>query len=145
NREAWGLTSQHLIEDETQAVDVGSSIQLPLGCRLLRTHVFECAERHAAISLPGIRRRQRDPEIAHDRVTTLKEDVFRLDIAVHDSFSVGIIQRLANFTRDTERICDWQLMFALEPLSERLRLDIWHDVIDKPATFTGVKKLEDVR
>ena len=79
------LAGEHLVEHAGQAVEVAPPIEVRLAGGLLRAHVRRRADRHArsasALAAGGADR-LRDPEVGHDGVAALEQDVLRLDVAV---------------------------------------------------------------
>ena len=88
---------------------------------------------------------KRDPEIRNDRVRTLQQDVFWLDVAVNDAGSVCCTQRIGDFACDRDSVTDRQLSFPLEPCTERFTRDVWHDVVKQSVGIAGVEEWQDVR
>jgi hypothetical protein len=48
----------------------------------------------------------------------VKENVFRLDVAMNDVMTMRITQRASHFVRDAERIVDWKLPLAIQPRAQ---------------------------
>src|SRR5438309_9997508 len=79
------LSTEHLVHHTREAVEVTPTIEVPAPRSLLGAHVGRCSH-----GKPGLRQAvaargadgPSDPEVAHDRVACLKQDVLRLDIAV---------------------------------------------------------------
>src|SRR5690349_24942740 len=83
--ERW-LPGQHLVEHARQAVHVAPSVER-VPDRLLGAHVRGRSYRDPGVGKPwptGGRDRARDPEVAHNSVAGLEEDVLGLDVAVHN-------------------------------------------------------------
>ena len=96
------LPRQHLEQHAPQTVKVAAAVKWS-SARLLRTHVRRRPEHNPRIGnlLPrGSRHGSSDPEIAHDRVPRLEEDVLRLDIAVNHTVGVGIPQCASHLAGD---------------------------------------------
>jgi hypothetical protein len=47
--------------------------------------------------------------------------------------------------RDLERVLEWKLPFARQPVAERLPLDEWHDEEEEPVRVARVVERQDVR
>jgi hypothetical protein len=58
---------------------------------------------------------------------------------------VGVTQRVGHLTRNLQGVGDGQLPLAVEPLAQRLALDIRHDVVDQAVHLVGVVERQDVR
>ena len=48
----------------------------------------------------------------------MQQDVFRLDVAVHDPLPMGIVQRVGYFTRDPQCVVHWKLLLAVQAIAE---------------------------
>ncbi len=94
---------QHLVDHARQAVDIGALVQLGDPHRLLRAHVARRADRH-----PGARQRlpiegadrPGDTEVGHDGVPVRQQDVLRLDVTMHDTLSMRVIEGRRDLPRD---------------------------------------------
>ena len=62
--------------------------------------------------LARFRERAGDPEVRHHRAPLREENVFRLDIPVHDPVAVGVAQGLGDVAGNPQRILDRQLFLA---------------------------------
>ena len=47
--------------------------------------------------------------------------------------------------RDLDGIVDGQLFLTLHAITQRLAIDIGHDVVEEPVRFTGIEEWNDVR
>ena len=139
---------QHFVDDATEGVDVGPVVQVAGSRRLLRTHVGGRPgrrDRARRVHVEGAGAdRARDAEVGHDRLPILKQDVLGLDVAVHHALPVGIVERSGDFTQHGERARNWQRSFPLQPLAERLALDVGHHVIEQVAGRARVVQRQDV-
>ena len=86
-----------------------------------------------------------DAEVGDERRAIVQQDVLRLDVAMHDAVTVGVVECRKHFARDADRVVNGKLCFALEALTQRLASDERHHVIEIPARFSGVVQGEDVR
>ena len=50
------------------------------------------------------RDRERDPEVRHDRVPVVEQDVRRLDVPVHHAVTVGVVQGVRHGGRDAHAL-----------------------------------------
>ncbi len=57
---------------------------------------------------------------------------------MHHPVLVGVAERLGCFPRDPERVVERKLRLALEPVPERLALDVGHGEPQLPRGFAGV-------
>jgi hypothetical protein len=58
-----------------------------------------------------------DSEVSNNGVPLSQEDVFRFDVAMHQSPAVGVSERLRDLVRDTDRVVDGKLPFAPEEIT----------------------------
>ena len=113
------LPGQHLVEHAAQGVDVGACRQVAFRRRLLRRHVVRRAERQPRLRHPpstGRAHREGDPEVGHDRIAIVQQDVGRLDVPVDDVVPMRVVQRFGHATRNPHRLVDAELLLTLDPL-----------------------------
>ena len=87
----------------------------------------------------------RDPKVRDYRGTALQQDVLGLDVAVYDAVAVRVGERARHFGRDPHCLVNRELLFPLQPVAQRLALDVWHDVIEEAVDGTGVVQRQDMR
>ena len=78
------------------------------------------AEAHAGLGHAGaarLRDGERDPEVCHQRLPGLEQDVFGLDVAVHHTVAVRVFQRGGDGARQRHRIIHALLLLAVEPVA----------------------------
>jgi len=78
-------------------------------------------------------------------VAALQENIFRLDVSVHDAAPVGIIEGVGYVARDADGIVDRERPLACEPVAERLPVHEGHREVEEPVRLAGVVKRDDVR
>ena len=121
------MPREHLVQDATERVDIGARVQRALPARLFGTHVGRRPHRHPRVrQLLVTPERSGDPEVGQQRVTVAEEDVLGLHVPVNHPVAMGAIQCLGRSAGDTQRILDRQLLVALEPIAQRLALDVGH-------------------
>ncbi len=59
--------------------------------------------------------------------------------------TVRIGERICDLAGDLHRVLDGQLLLAVEPIPERLTLDVGHDVVEETVGLPAVMQPEDVR
>src|SRR5207248_869327 len=69
----------------------------------------------------------------------------RHDFAVNDALGVGERERVGGVAGDLESRFERQPSLALQPMSERLSLDVGHDIVEQPVDFAGREDRDDVR
>jgi hypothetical protein len=142
------LAREHLVEHAGEAVGIASPVNLSLACRLLRAHVSRGAEREPGLgeSLPtGRVDGLGNPEIRHDRLLTLEQDVLGLDIAMDNPMSVGIPKRCRDISGDPQGSPHWQLLLPHETLAKGVAVDKGHRVPELARALSRIEDRQDVR
>jgi hypothetical protein len=75
----------------------------------------------------------------------LQQNVLRLDIAMDHVLSVRIVECRGDLLGKMERIIDWELLLAVQPLAQRLAGDERHDIVEEPVGLARVEQWKDVR
>src|SRR2546426_1153757 len=128
-------------------IEIAAAIQLLDPPRLLRAHVPRGAHRDArARYAPSARHPDRpgDTEVAHHRMTGLKQDVLRLDVAMHDVATMGVAQGVRHLAGDVQRVLERELALADQAPAQRLSFHIRHHVVQQTVGFPGVMQWQDV-
>src|SRR3989449_3688920 len=115
--------------------------------RSLRTHVRGRPEEYAGLRhglIPGGLNRARDAKIGNDRVPSRGEDIPGFDVAVDHAVLVGVLQGVSHLAGYDQRLLNRQPMLPVEPVAQRLALDVRHGVVEKPGCFSRVEKRQDV-
>jgi len=86
----------------------------------------------------------RDPEVAHDGLPGFEQDVLRLDIPVHHAAAVRVAQRGGHFAGDPQCVLERQLLLACQSLTQRLALDVRHDVVQEASGLARIVERQDV-
>jgi len=68
------------------------------------------------------------PKSATLSAVFVEENVLRLDVAVDDPVAVSVVQSVAHFAGDPDRLGDRELLDPFEPVAEGLSVDEWHHV-----------------
>ena len=92
--------------------------------------------------------RARDPEIRHDRVPLIQQDVLRLDVPVNHCLAMRVLERDPSTSTDDPQLRRRRqaALLAIEPVAQRLSLDVRHHVdTASPFTLARVEQREDVR
>ncbi len=142
------LARQHLVEDAPKAVDVGPAIEIAIRHALFGAHVVRSAERDAGLRQLLLARggcRPGDPEIHHQGMPVIDQDVLGLDVAVYDALLVRVLERIGCFGREEHGIVDAEWSRAVEARAQRLAGDERHDVVQLPVEFPGVVQRQDPR
>ena len=135
------LAGQHLVQDAPQAVDIGPAVEIAVRHALLGAHVVWRAERDARLRQLFLARRGRrpgDPEIHHQCMPVIDQDVLGLDVAVHDALLVRILERVGRLGGEQHRVIDAERPRSVEARPQRLAPDERHDVVQLPVVFPGV-------
>ena len=136
------ISCKHLVEHAREAVDVAASVDFPVACRLLRTHVLRRAKRQPALRYAratGVADRESDSEIRDDRLAGAEQNVLGLEVAMYHSVAMRVVERAGAGSRDANGLLDGKLLLALESMANRFALDVRHDVIEPPVRLAGVK------
>ena len=130
-------------QDAAQRVDVAGWANLPVPGRLLGAHVHGRTDQHAGAGkafLVSGRRSQRDPEVGHNGLAVVKQDVGGLDVPVDDAATVSVVQGTSHQGCKSHCFVYWQPSFAVEPFSETLALHVRHHVEHLRARLTRIEK-----
>ncbi len=65
----------------------------------------------------------------------MQQNVFRLDVAVDHAVAMGVVERPGDLGRDTDSFFDGELVLACQAVTQRLSLDVRHDVVDEAVGF----------
>jgi hypothetical protein len=106
------------------------------------------AERHAGLGHPvaaRLARGQRDAEVGHERPAVVEQDVLGLDVPVDHAVPVGVVERRGHLARDADGLVHRKLLLAVQPVAERLALDVRHDVEQERVGLARVEQRQDVR
>ncbi len=134
------------VEDHTERVDVrGGGRGLPE--RLLRRDVRRGAEKCARLGeRPFPRRHACEPEVGEFRPALLVEEhVCRLEIAMHDTASVGVREACGDARGDVERLVVRQRLSRPQPVLERAAGQILEHDVRTPIGVAVVVEVRDVR
>ena len=130
----------HLIEDHAQAEDVATFVDIAAQC-LLRAHVMQGAENQSWAGhgngrlILGRRFRRaahfRQSEIHDLRLAARREhDIPRLDVAMHDTAGVGLLQRPGHLNSDFQKLRHFERL-PVNLLGQRSSLNQLHgDVVN---------------
>ena len=88
---------------------------------------------------------ERDPEIGHQRLPILQEDVLRLDVTMHDALAVRVVECGRHLRGDPDRLVDRQLLLVHDPVAQRLAFDERHHIEHGAVGLTRIVKRQDVR
>jgi hypothetical protein len=141
------LAGEHLVQHAAHRVHVGAGVEVALAHRLLGTHVVGRAETHARLGHPGVGTGggQGNAEVGHQCPAIVQQDVLGLDVAVNHLVPVGVVERTGHLAGDTDGIGNRQLLFAVQPVTERLPLDERHHIEDSAIRRAGIVQRQDVR
>jgi hypothetical protein len=131
---------QQLVKDHAQTEDVAAAIDaMPFATGLLRTHVG--GRPGVARPLAHVLFAQGQPEIRHEGLAApVEQDVARLDVPMHQTLLVGVVQRLGHRRHQLDRFVDRQ-PGLLEPRGEVGAVDVLRD--DVAGAACGAADIED--
>jgi hypothetical protein len=75
----------------------------------------------------------------------VQQDVLRLDVAVHHTEPMRVLERLRDLRRDADRILHRQLVLPVQSVPQAFPLHVRHHVEEEAAGLAGVEEREDVR
>ncbi|CAA9302889.1 MAG: hypothetical protein AVDCRST_MAG40-471, partial [uncultured Gemmatimonadaceae bacterium] len=152
---------EHLVGEHARGVDARALVHVRVAGGLLGRHVRGGSEGHPELGERGGRargrgrraapvvggggERLRDAEVRDEGVVAREQHVLGLDVAVDDPALVRVGQRVDHLAQDAHAVGDRELPLAVEPLAERLALDVRHDVVEEPVGLARVDEREDVR
>ncbi|HET7248257.1 MAG TPA: hypothetical protein VFI79_00310 [Gemmatimonadales bacterium] len=137
------LAGKHLVYDARERVDVSPAVQTPVPSRLLRAHIGRRADRESGIGqwLGVAANHTRDAEVRYESGAVFgDEEVFRFDVPVNHTVVVRIIQRARGICCDSHRLIEGQLCDSVQPLTERLPVDVRHA---EPEMSGGIARFQD--
>jgi hypothetical protein len=78
-------------------------------------------------------------------MAALEQDVLGLDVPVHDAPAVRVREGVGHLAADPQGVVDRKLLLAVEPVAQRLALDVGHHVVEVPRGLARIVEREDVR
>ncbi len=148
------LRRNHFVHNGPKGKDVGAGRDLT-ALQLLRSHIREGAENGAG-SADGIRWKFgeecqptrilpqfRQAEVEELRTRTRQHDVAGLQVTVCYAFRMGLIQSVGNFGGIPQNLIQRQRP-SLEPFSQRLAFQIFHDEEIRIVLMADVMKRADM-
>ena len=142
------LAHQHFIRHRAKRIDVALGRDVALPHCLLGAHVLRRAERHPRLGHPpagGVRRREGDAEVGHQRAAVVQQDVLRLDVALHDPPAVRVVERAGDLGGDAHRVGNRELLLAVQPVAQRLALHVRHHIEEEAVGLARVVQRKDMR
>ena len=150
-------SGQHLIDKRTERPNVGAGID-GLAFQLLRSHVLEGSDDGLLLGevlLPSrrvgsfgstsvVREEFREPEVQKLYPGLRQHDVGRFQVSVRDPCAVSRIQTVYNLDSVLESFIERQRAF-LEPVRQRLALDVLHHEVLDAVLASDIMKDADVR
>ncbi len=151
------LSRRHLVQHQRQGPDVRADVRfLPLD--LLGGHVRQRAEQGAltrqrllgrgqrgqrARSARAVRAQLGQAEVEQLDARLRQHHVLWFQVAVDDSRAVGLVQGARDLDAVAEHLVDGKRAL-LQPLGERLAIDVFHDEVDDPVLLAHVVDRADV-
>ena len=131
-----------------ERVHVAARVDGAVARGLLGAHVLRRAERQPGLReaiASGLGDRERDAEVGEHRLAFLKQDVLRLDVAVHQPLSVRVVERARDLLGDRERLVEAELVLALQLVPQRLAADVRKHVVQHAVRVARVDERQNVR
>ena len=104
-----------------------------------------CKARIGQSISPSIRHGLGNAKTRQHGVARFEKNVLWLDVSVHNVASVSKAQCIRDLTSDVERVRKRKLLLAVEPVSQRLALDIWHHVEEEAVRLARIEQRKNVR
>ncbi len=142
------LTSQQLVSQCAEPVNVGSMIHACVGRGLLRCHVGRSADRETGLGCVGARGfadHLRDPEVGDQRVVIRQQHVAGLDVPMDHPLRVGIGQRVGDVPENANGFGERKPVAPREPGTQRMPCHIGHGVPEDPGVLARIEDRKDVR
>ena len=139
-------TGEHFIHDASKRIKVAARVD-HVAAGLLGTHVHRRTDGYPNRGQLFITRRAnglRDAKVGHDGVAVIDEDVFRLDVTMHDAARMRVTQRIRDLVGQPEGIVDRQRSAAREQIAQALALHEGHHVKEKSLALAGVIQRKNV-
>ena len=76
---------------------------------------------------------------------TLKQDILGSDIAMNHAVLVRVAESVSYFAGNAQRVGDGQLLFPIEPRTERLTFDERLYLVEQTARVSGIQQRKNVR
>ena len=99
--------------------------------------------RHALTT--GLLHGECDAKVSDQRRSIVQENVLRLDVAVNDVLPMRVVECTGYFTRNTGRLGNRQLAFAVKSRAQCLAGHERHHVVQQSVRDTAVEQRENVR
>jgi hypothetical protein len=131
----WPFSSQRLVENHAEAVDIAASTHLAWLGDLFGTHVGGRPHHRARLARYRARfhgSRQAEVGDLSPAAARLQQDVRRLDIAVHQAPRVGGGQSQRHLPHNLGRLLGCQHTPAPQPLGQGLAFQVLHDQVWQP-------------
>ena len=151
-RDEGRLSGEHLVRHHAERVDVGTMIDVRVGHGLFGRHVDRCAKGDADRREPAgmslhaaYAEGLGDPEVGDDRVAIGEQYVVRLDVAMHDAFTVRERQGIGDVAQDACTVFDGHCGIAVDARPQRFPTDEGHHIKEHIPYRPGVQHGHDVR
>jgi hypothetical protein len=102
------VAGEHLEEHASERVDVAPAVEFAVAYDLFRAHVARRPDQEPRAGQPGVPRGcadgPRDPEVGDECAPVMRQDVPRLDVAMHDALAMGVVERPGGIGREPDRL-----------------------------------------
>lgn len=86
----------------------------------------------------------RDPEVGHERVPVVHEDVAWLDVTMHDPTPMCVVEGARHLAGETQHFRHRQTRLAGEASAQRFPFGEWHGVVRHAAHVASAEERNDV-
>ena len=141
------LTGEHLIEHDTDGINIRLFVRDFAAC-LLGTDIMHRTDRFVRCAgQPRIRSRKTcNAEIRHfDGAIRKQHNILRLDVAMYDSFVMGVLQGAQDLHGEMHRFFPTNILLLVDVLLERNTVDVFHHDILQPFTEADIIHLHNIR
>ena len=144
------IAAQHLIGDDAKRVEITPAVQFAVARALLRTHERWGPNGDAGgrePRTPPIGDCARDAEVGDHWATvrSVEEDVVGLDVAVHHSLPMGVVERITHIAEDAAYLVRIHRPAIVDALGQIIAVHKRHHEVHQPVLLIDAVDRNDAR